>query len=86
MSANKITINTLTGIAVKPIIWMVHQDIDSTYRLRATHTQPEKGDFFDIATARGDTKIYRTMKALLHDVRRVDINPVIHFTFQDTFS
>ena len=77
------TINTLTRVSVKPTIWVVRQDPDGCYRISATYLHPERGEFFEIVTARDETKIYKTIKAAMHDIRRVMASPMIQVHFHD---
>jgi len=79
MSDFKNTILALTKIQVKPVQWIVYQSPDLTYQLHATYVQPERDEFFPIVTARGRRKKYITIKALMHDIRKVDNNPLVQF-------
>jgi len=83
MSLPANTINTLQNIQVKPEMWILRQDIyDGEFRLSATYVEPSRGEYFEITTARGDTKIYRTVQAAISDARKVMASPIIQFHFE----
>ena len=73
------TIHALTKIQVKPVQWIVYQAPDLTYQLSATYVHPQRDEFFPIVTARGPRKNYVHIKSIMHDIRKVDNNPLIQF-------
>jgi len=83
MTDFKNTIYALTKIQVKPLLWVVRQSSDLTYELHATYLEQEMQEFFPITTARGQIKKYSTIKAVIHDIRKVCNNPVVQFNFLD---
>jgi hypothetical protein len=74
------TIHTLSRIAVKPRAWHVIEGVDGTFSMRATYVDPGRAEFFEVTTARGQVKQYRSLAALMSDIRKVDLQPVVTFT------
>ena len=64
---------------VKPAYWKVLQSIDATYQVLFTYVDPSRGDFAEVITARGDVKIYKTTKAVLHDIQKIQPTAIIQF-------
>ena len=83
MTLNAQTILTMSEDQIKPVQWFVLQSPDLTYTLRATKLQPIDDKFFPVITARGQTKCYKTMKAVMHDIRKVDNNPLVQFHLEE---
>jgi len=75
------TINTLSRISVKPRLWSVTQ-IMGLYQIQATYVWPECGDWFTVDTARGQVKQYKSISAVMSDIFRVDLHPVISFDLE----
>jgi hypothetical protein len=77
------TVSELQRIMVKPMAWRLVQDDKDRFWLFFTHVAVERGEWAQVQTARGETKVYKTVDAALRDVARVQLQAVVHTEFTD---
>jgi len=75
------TIKTLASIIQKPVCWMAVEDITHEYRLFASYRLPDKTQYFEIHTARGKQKIYKSIASMISDLKKVDADIQLQFHF-----
>ena len=78
MSIPRNTSNQIANIMVDPVIWVITQAPDTKFRLKASFVQPERDEFFEIVTSRGQEKEYKTIQIALADINRVQRNAMVH--------
>ena len=66
-------------IAVKPKLWRITESIDGLYHLEFSWYQGDKTEFFLIQSQRKGTKTYKTIKAVISDIKKVKRDALIHF-------
>lgn len=81
--SSPLEISGLQKIIVKPLAWRVVEHMDSTYTLEFTHLKPERDEWAEIRTRRGKIKHYKTMNAVISDIKRVQDQAVL---FMDLLS
>jgi hypothetical protein len=74
-------ISGLVKISVKPMAWRIIENMDKTYRLDFTYVSPSRGDWAEVRTSRGEVKTYRKIDTLVGDIKKVQLEPVIHAEF-----
>lgn len=79
--ANVNDISALQRIMVKPMAWRLLGQMDGTYRLQFTYVDPQRSEFVEVQTARGETKVYRTADSALKDIWKVQRHAFIHALF-----
>ena len=75
-------ISSLQKIMVKPAQWRITQSPDKTYQLEFTYRKTtELAEFAHVLTRRGQTKIYKSEKAIINDIAKVQKEALIHAIF-----
>ena len=74
-------ITSLQQITVKPLSWLITQANNGEYRLSFTYVAADRNEYAYLQTIRGKTKIYRSEKAILKDIAKVDKEPLIYALF-----
>jgi hypothetical protein len=77
------TIAELQRTMAKPQAWRLVQDGPDAFRLFFTYLELTRCEWAHIQTARGETKVYRTVGAALKDIARVQLQAVIYTEFTD---
>ena len=75
-SANEISV--LQNIMVKPMSWRVLQSVDGSYTLAFTYVNPERSEYAEVVTRRGVIKVYKSVKAVIADISRVQQDSVVY--------
>lgn len=65
---------------VKPFAWRMIEHMDELFTLEFTYVPPDRGEWAEVRTRRGEVKRYKTANAALSDVKRVQLEAVIYFS------
>ncbi len=79
--ASPLEISGIQQVMVKPTAWRVIEHPDDTFSLDFTYVHPERGEWAEVRTRRGEVKHYKTMNAAVADIKRVQLNSVVFMCF-----
>ena len=79
------TLQRIANASVLPDNWIAIQQDDRTYTLTAYYKNGERvqHEFVTIITAREQVKYYKTLEALMNDVRKIELAPMIEFKLKE---
>lgn len=77
--ASPLEISGLQKIMVKPVAWRLIEHMDEMLTLEFTYVAPDRGEWAEVRTRRGDVKRYKSSNAVFADIKRVQKDAVIYF-------
>lgn len=79
--ATPLEIAGLQKIMVKPTAWRMFEHPDGGCTLEFTYVSPERGEWAEVRTRRGEVKHYKTVDTAMADIKRVQPDAVVYVTF-----
>lgn len=72
-------IGAIKKIMIKPIAWKVIEHLDNFFTIDFTYVEVDRGEWAEVRTRRGGIKTYKTINAVLSDLKKVDKSPIVYF-------
>lgn len=78
--ASPLEIAGLQKVMVKPVAWRLIEHMDEMFTLEFTYVSPDRGEWAEVRTRRGEVKRYKSSNASISDIKRVQKDAVIYFS------